>query len=234
MFVRVSASGAAAYHPSHSQPRALRHTAYCPPLITPAVQRVGARTRPSTSRLAAAWPRRVSFRTACRVPARRTHTVATRARGGGLGGARSLFTSAGDLTPPARAQRRCMPNSHPPPPPRAQRRCMPNSNGPSAEARRTAMLKRQRRAGTVLDGAAARAASAKKAKFRGSTPPNDVGRQRQPYFHAGPVPPLPPALPGPFEARVAGTGDEAAAMAQRVRLHPGDGASGACRLVARP
>ena len=85
---------------------------YCPPLITPAVQRVGARTRPSTSRLAAAWPRRVSFRTACRVPARRTHTVATRARGGGLGGALSLFTSAGDLTP-ARAQRRCMPNSHP-------------------------------------------------------------------------------------------------------------------------
>lgn len=75
------------------------------------------------------------------------------------------------------------------------------------------MLKRQRRAGTVLDGAAARAASAKKAKFRGSTPPNDVGRQRQPYFHAGPVPPLPPALPGPFEARVAGTGDEAAALA---------------------
>ena len=33
------------------------------------------------------------------------------------------------------------------------------------------MLKRQRKAGTVLDGAAAKAASAKKAKIRGSTPP---------------------------------------------------------------
>ena len=52
---------------------------------------------------------------------------------------------------------------------------MPNSNGPSAEARQTSLLKRQRKAGTVLDGAAAKAASAKKAKIRGSTPPNDVG-----------------------------------------------------------
>jgi len=33
------------------------------------------------------------------------------------------------------------------------------------------LLKRQRKAGTVLDGAAAKAASAKKAKIRGSTPP---------------------------------------------------------------
>ena len=48
---------------------------------------------------------------------------------------------------------------------------MPNSNGPSAEARQTSLLKRQRKAGTVLDGAAAKAASAKKAKIRGSTPP---------------------------------------------------------------
>ena len=89
---------------------------------------------------------------------------------------------------------------------------MPNSKGPSAEARRTALLKRQRRAGTVLDGAAAKAASAKKAKFRGSTPPSDVGREGQPYYHAVQVPPLPPAPTERFEVCKAGTGVAAAAM----------------------
>ena len=82
---------------------------------------------------------------------------------------------------------------------------MPNPNGPSAEARRTALLKRQRRAGTVLDGAAAKAASAKKAKLRGITPPSDVGRKGQPYYHAVQVPPLPPALTEQFEVCKAGT-----------------------------
>ena len=94
----------------------------------------------------------------------------------------------------------------------AQNRCMPNSSGPSAGARQTALLKRQRQAGTVLDGAAAIAASAKKARIRGSTPPSDVGNQRQPYYHAVQVPPLPPALPEPFQVRNAGAGIEAAAM----------------------
>ena len=85
---------------------------------------------------------------------------------------------------------------------------MPNSSGPSAGARQTALLKRQRQAGTVLDGAAAIAASAKKARIRGSTPPSDVGNQRQPYYHAVQVPPLPPALPEPFQVRHAGAGTE--------------------------
>ena len=91
-------------------------------------------------------------------------------------------------------------------------RRMPNSKGPSAEARQRATLKRQRKAGTVLDGAAARAASAKKAAFRGSTPPQDVGRPGQPYYHSAPLPPLPQALPALLELSTAKSGDEAATM----------------------
>ena len=91
---------------------------------------------------------------------------------------------------------------------------MPNLAGPGAEARQTALLKRQRRAGTVLDGAAAKGAAAKKARRRATDPPASVGGVAQPYYHRTSVPRLPECVPEQFRLTAADDATTASALVQ--------------------